>query len=95
MPTPLTESELQAALSELHGWRHEDNKLKKELEFGDFQEAIGFIVRLAFHAEAQDHHPELFNVYNRVNIELTTHDAGNKVTAKDVTLARSVETLLS
>ena len=95
MPTPLSTTEMQAALARLPGWKHEGDKLKKDYLFADFQEAMGFVLRLAFFAEAQDHHPELFNVYNQVKIELTTHDAGNKVTAKDVTLALSIDSLTS
>ena len=89
--TPLTHEEIEAALAGLPGWRHEEDKLKKTFRFQDFREAVSFIVRLAFDAEKHGHHPELSNVYHTVNIALTTHDAGNRVTDKDVALARAIE----
>ena len=91
MREPLTTNEVQAALAELPGWSYEGDRLNKTFRFKDFREAVSFIVRLAFHAEALDHHPDLRNVYNRVEIALTTHDAGNKVTRKDLELARAIE----
>lgn len=87
----LSENEIQSALKDLTGWTFEDNKLNKTFTFNNFQEAVGFIVRIAFPAEQLDHHPELFNVYNRVEIALTTHDAGNRVTQKDLNLAQHIE----
>ena len=80
--TPLTQQEIDAALAGLPGWRLEGDKLKKTFQLRNFREAVSFIVRLAFDAEAHDHHPELRNVYHTVDIALTTHDAGNKVTQK-------------
>lgn len=93
MADPLNDSKIEEELQSLHGWRHEDNKLKKEYEFEDFREAMTFITRISFEAEDQVHHPEIFNVYNTVNIALTSHDAGNKVTEKDVELAKTIETI--
>jgi 4a-hydroxytetrahydrobiopterin dehydratase len=61
--------------------------------FKNFVEAMGFMVKIGIHAEKQNHHPELFNVYNKVNIRLTTHDA-NGITKKDFDLARSIESVL-
>ena len=87
----LSHDDIRDALKQLPGWVHEDDRLKKTFELGDFREAISFIVRLAFHAEAMNHHPELRNVYNEVHIELTTHDAGNKVTQNDLDLAREIQ----
>jgi 4a-hydroxytetrahydrobiopterin dehydratase len=72
-------------------WKEKDNKLKKTFKFGDFQEAFAFMTRVAFLAEAHQHHPNWSNVYNTVEIELTTHDSGNKVTAKDHELAKSID----
>ena len=66
---------------------------EKEFEFEDFREAMTFITRISFEAEDQVHHPEIFNVYNTVNIALTSHDAGDKVTEKDVKLAKTIETI--
>lgn len=93
MATPLSEQEISQALDELPGWTHEDDTLKKEFSFKDFREAFAFISRIAFEAEEQVHHPELFNVYNTVRIGLSTHDAGGKVTEKDIKLAKSIESL--
>ena len=91
--TPLTEADIQAALADLPGWTHADEALQKTFTFGSFREAVSFIVRIAFEAEERDHHPDLRNVYNRVELSLSTHDAGDVVTQKDVDLARAVEKL--
>ena len=72
-------------------WKEEDNKLKRTFKFNDFQEAFAFMTRVAFLAEAHQHHPNWSNVYNEVVIELTTHDAGNKVTEKDHALAKAID----
>ena len=89
--TPLTQAEIDEALAELPEWRLEGDKLVKTFRFKNFREAVSFIVRMAFEAEVLNHHPELRNVYHTVDIALTTHDAGNKVTAKDIDLARAIE----
>lgn len=91
MTEPLTDAELNDALAELDAWEFEDDKLKTTYEFTDFRAAISFIVRMSYYAEDLNHHPELENVYNTVHIALTTHDAGGKVTEKDVELARQIE----
>lgn len=88
---PLSDDDIQDALTDLPGWVHEDDKLKKTFEFSDFREAISFIVRLSFFAEEMVHHPEVENVYNTVSIALTTHDAGGKVTEMDLELATQIE----
>jgi 4a-hydroxytetrahydrobiopterin dehydratase len=88
---PLSDEEIDDALAELPGWSHEDDKLKKSYEFSDFRAAISFIVRLSFYAEEMMHHPELENVYNTVDVALTTHDAGGQVTEMDVELASKIE----
>ncbi len=87
----LSSDTIQQALTELPGWSHQEHTLVKSFEFSDFKEAMSFLVRLAFHAEAANHHPEIWNVYNQVKISLTTHDADNQVTEKDVDLARCIE----
>ena len=74
-------------------WKEEDNKLKKTFEFKDFREAFAFMTRVAFLAEAHNHHPNWSNVYNKVIIELTTHDQGNIVTQKDKNLAKAIDEL--
>lgn len=93
MADPLKEADIKKELESLSGWKFSDNKIRREYEFGDFSEALGFIVRVGLEAEKQGHHPELFNVYNTVKIALNTHDAGNQVTQKDIDLARSIEGL--
>lgn len=94
MAQPLSENDIQQALSSLKGWEFGDDKIKKEIEFKDFSEALGFIVRVGLEAEKQVHHPEIFNVYNTVKIQLSTHDAGDKVTQKDIDLAKAIERVL-
>ena len=89
--TPLTDDQISDALAELDGWRHEDDALQKTFQLSDFRAAVSFIVRLSFYAEELNHHPEITNVYNTVDIALTTHDAGNKVTETDVALAKKIE----
>lgn len=72
-------------------WTEANDSLYREFTFSDFTEAFGFMTRVAFAAEAAGHHPEWTNVYNRVNIRLTTHDAGNTVTDKDRNLATVID----
>jgi 4a-hydroxytetrahydrobiopterin dehydratase len=91
--TPLTHAEIEAALANLPGWKCERDALAKEFKFGSFPEAMSFMVRAGFEAEAMDHHPDWTNVYNRVAVRLNTHDADGKVTAKDVELARRLQTI--
>src|SRR5882762_153970 len=91
MSTPLTKARIGAALEALPGWKFRRDALAKEFKFGSFREAMSFMVRVGFEAEAMDHHPEWTNVYNRVAIRLNTHDAGGKVTAKDVELAKRIQ----
>lgn len=76
-------------------WKEENDKLIKEFTFKNFTEAFGFITKVAIIAEKMDHHPSWSNVYNKVKIELSTHDAGNKVTEKDRKLATQIDELLS
>jgi len=90
---PLEHDEIRSALATLPGWSFEDDSLVKTFQFASFREAISFIVRLSFEAEERNHHPELANVYNRVDVRLRTHDAGNKVTESDLALAQAIENL--
>ena len=90
---PLGDSEIATALAGLPGWSREGDALAKTFKFGGFREALSFMVRVGFEAEAMDHHPDWTNVYNRVIIRLNTHDAGGKVTAKDVALAEKIQAL--
>ena len=72
----LSDAQIQANLEQVDGWTIEDGKLHKEFQFDNFVSAFGFMTQLALVAESMNHHPEWFNVYNRVTIDLTTHDAG-------------------
>ncbi|MGA1622537.1 MAG: 4a-hydroxytetrahydrobiopterin dehydratase [Synechocystis sp.] len=85
-PTRLKDSDIQTALQKLNGWSLQGNKLHRQFQFKNFNEAFGFMTRLALVAEKLGHHPEWFNVYNRVTIDLTTHDAGG-ITALDIQFA--------
>lgn len=89
----LTPAEISAELAGLPGWKSDRDALAKEFKFGSFREAMSFMVRVGFEAEAMDHHPDWSNVYNRVAIRLNTHDAGGKVTVKDVALAHKIQAL--
>jgi 4a-hydroxytetrahydrobiopterin dehydratase len=75
-------------------WKHEENKLVREFSFRDFNEAFGFMTRVALIAEKMDHHPTWTNTYNKVKIELSTHDAGDIVTDKDRALAKQIDQLI-
>ncbi|QDH78674.1 pterin-4-alpha-carbinolamine dehydratase [Echinicola soli] len=75
-------------------WEEKNDQLVREFEFSDFQEAFAFMTRVAFLAEGQGHHPNWSNVYNKVTIALTSHDAGNKVTEKDRKLASAIDKLI-
>jgi len=88
----LSPEDLNRALQTLGGWTVLNGKLHRELTFGDFSEAFGFMTRVAFLAERLNHHPEWSNVYGRVVIDLTTHDAGG-ISPKDVEFARGVNAL--
>jgi 4a-hydroxytetrahydrobiopterin dehydratase len=75
-------------------WIVKDNALVRQFEFNDFSEAFSFMTRVAFLAEKMNHHPEWSNVYNKVTIRLSTHDAGNIVTEKDRRLAEAIDQLI-
>ena len=92
-PHPLEASTIEKALVDLPGWYVEADALHRTLTFETFREAFGFLVGVAFAAEAAGHHPEITNVYNRVSLRLTTHDAGDRVTTRDVDLARALSRL--
>ena len=94
MSEPLPESEIESRLVNLQDWRHDEDHLKKSFAFGSFRDAMAFIVRLSYEADQQDHHPEIFNCYNRVEIALNTHDAGGKVTEKDFFLATAIDAVV-
>lgn len=85
----LSDDEVQGALGSLAGWEHAGGALRRELRFGDFREAVAFVVRVAFEAEAVDHHPDLDIRYDKVGVVLSTHSEGG-VTAKDLALAKAI-----
>ena len=89
----LSDQETDEGLKGLDGWgKNEAGKLEKKFQFDNFVEAFSFMTKVAILAEKQDHHPEWFNVYNRVHIQLTTHDAGG-ISKRDFKLARSIDAL--
>ena len=90
----LTEEEIYKKLEILQGWEYNDNAIHTSFEFEDFKEAFSAMVRIAFEAEAQQHHPDWSNVYNQLQISLSTHDAGG-VTEKDFKLAESIEGIMN
>lgn len=89
MPGKLDDSELSARLAMLPAWELRDGKLRREFRFRDFSDAFAFMTRVAMLAERYDHHPNWSNVYDRVTIELWSHDAGG-ITERDVVLAREI-----
>ena len=92
MPSKLSTSEIEAALSDLSGWEHKNGKLHKAFSFKNFVEAFGFMTQVALHAERLNHHPELFNSYKEVTIDLITHDA-DAITELDIKLAKKIDSL--
>ena len=89
-----TEPEIQKTIDELGTWSVENGKLHREYKFPSFVQAFGFMTQVALLAERAAHHPEWFNVYNRVVVDLTTHEAGG-ITQKDLDLAREMEQIAS
>ena len=90
----LNTSEIEKGLQELEGWEYNENALETTFEFQNFKEAFTLMTRIAFECEALNHHPDWTNVYNRLHIRLSTHDAGG-VTEKDFKLAQLIEELVS
>jgi 4a-hydroxytetrahydrobiopterin dehydratase len=89
----LSELEIEEELKKLPEWSVKNDKLRKEFKFDNFNQAFGFMTRAAMEIEKMNHHPEWFNVYNRITVELTTHDAGG-ITKNDVDLARILNSLI-
>ncbi|MFB5635787.1 MAG: 4a-hydroxytetrahydrobiopterin dehydratase [Nitrosopumilus sp.] len=89
----LSQLDIEEELKNLPGWSVVNEKLHKEFEFASFNEAFGFMTRAAMEIEKMNHHPEWFNVYNRITVELTTHDAGG-ITKNDVNLAKILNSLV-
>lgn len=95
MIAKLTDAERKAAFAKLSDWQQVEGKdaMRRNFRFKDFIEAWGFMNKVALLAQAQDHHPEWFNVYNKVEITLTTHDCKG-LSARDVRLAQDIDKLL-
>ncbi|MEM7128807.1 MAG: 4a-hydroxytetrahydrobiopterin dehydratase [Chloroflexota bacterium] len=87
----LSEQELSSALQTIDGWSVVDGKLHRTLTFDNFVQAFGFMTQIALVAEVMDHHPEWYNVYNRVTIDLITHSADNTITTLDIKLAHKID----
>lgn len=90
--TKLTDAEVQTALEGLPGWSLRNGKLHRELKLGNFVEAFGLMTQIALVAESMDHHPEWFNVYSTLRIDLTTHDCGG-ISHWDISLAQRIDAL--
>lgn len=86
----ISDSEVQEKLAKLSGWSVENGKLRKDFQFESFVDAFGFMTKAALVAEAMNHHPEWFNVYNKVTIDLTTHDLGG-ISTWDFELAAKLD----
>ena len=89
----LSSEDIQKELNNLPGWNEIDGKLHKDFEFADFNQAFGFMTRAAMEIEKMNHHPEWFNVYNKISVDLMTHDAGG-ITQNDIALAKILNSLL-
>lgn len=86
----LTKEQINEALTNLKGWSYKENGIEKNFVFEDFKEALSVMMGIGVIAEEMNHHPEWFNVYNKLDIRLSTHDAGG-VTQKDIDLANQIE----
>jgi len=89
----LTQAQIDQALAALPGWQCDSDTLTRAYVFDSFAQAIAFMVRVGFEAQALNHHPMLCNVYNRVTVTLCTHDAGDKITDRDLALAQAIQTI--
>ena len=89
----LSTEQIEKELANLPGWAVVEGKLHKEFQFDDFIQAFGFMSKASMHIEKMNHHPEWFNVYNKLIVDLTTHDAGG-ITENDINLAKTLNSLL-
>ncbi len=89
----LSDKQVDLQLEDLAGWQRDGNGIIKSYHFSDFIEAISFMNQAAFYAEALEHHPEWSNIYNVVNVRLTTHDTGG-ITSHDIRLAKRMEHII-
>lgn len=90
----LTKDKLDEALRDLPNWEIVDDGIETTLEFSNFKDCFTLMTRIAFEVEQHNHHPEWFNVYNKLSIRLTTHDADG-ITEKDIKLAKTIEKLIT
>lgn len=90
----LPENQIKEMLKDLDGWEYSDNALHTTIEFSDFKDCFSVMTRIAFEAEKLNHHPEWSNVYNKLSITLTTHEAGG-LTEKDFFLAQIIDDIVS
>ncbi len=89
----LSSDAIENELKSLDGWSVVNGKLHKDFQFDDFNQAFGFMARASMHIEKMNHHPEWFNVYNKLSVDLTTHDAGG-ITQNDINLAKILNSLV-
>lgn len=89
----LSDTEISTQLKPLDGWEYQDNAIHTTIEFKDFKDTFSVMTRIAFEAEKLNHHPDWANVYNKLSISLSTHDAGG-VTEKDIQLAKIIEEIV-
>ena len=92
VPEKLSDEQIRKELSDIPGWNVMNGKLHKDFIFKDFIDAFGFMSRAAIHIEKMNHHPEWFNVYNKIKVDLVTHDAGG-ITQNDINLAKILNSL--
>jgi 4a-hydroxytetrahydrobiopterin dehydratase len=89
----LSSEQISEELKNLSGWSIKEEKLHRDFEFDDFNQVFGFMTRAAMHIEKMNHHPEWFNVYNKLTVDLMTHDAGG-ITQNDIELAKILNSLV-
>ena len=89
----LSSDTIESELKNLDGWSVVNGKLHKDFQFDDFNQAFGFMARASMHIEKMNHHPEWFNVYNKLSVDLMTHDAGG-ITQNDINLAKILNSLV-
>ena len=90
----LSDTEIEDALTDLDSWQVADGKLHRVFRFADFTEAFGFLTKVAIEANSMWHHPEIYNVWNEVEIDLVTHEADDSISNLDIELAKKIDSLL-
>lgn len=89
----LNVDKINAQLKEVNNWHQDGDHIKRKMQFDDFKSTFAIMTRIAFEAESHGHHPELFNVYNNLEVSLSTHDAGG-ITQKDFELAKAIDQIV-